>query len=122
ITADAAPVINARSLVVSNGQVFFRTREAAVARQTTTRVSVASGGTQGNDSSGSPGNLFFGAPSISADGRFVAFATSATNLVPGDTNGVVAVFVQDASATGRAWVGLTGVPAHVDVTRVGALA
>ena len=25
--------------------------------------------------------------SVSADGRFVAFSSSATNLVPGDTNG-----------------------------------
>src|SRR5207244_8735466 len=79
LTADAAPVINGRSLVVSNGQVFFRTSEATVARQTTTRVSVASDGTQGNDFS-------FG-PSVSADGRFVAFDSSASNLVSGNTKG-----------------------------------
>ncbi len=42
-------------------------------------VSVASDGTQGNASSGTP--------SISADGRFVGFQSYATNLVPGDTNG-----------------------------------
>jgi Tol biopolymer transport system component len=35
------------------------------------------------------------APSISDDGRFVAFASSATTLVPGDTNGAVDVFVRD---------------------------
>jgi hypothetical protein len=34
-------------------------------------------------------------PSISADGRFVAFASHASNLVPGDTNGNVDVFVHD---------------------------
>lgn len=33
--------------------------------------------------------------SISADGRCVAFVSSATNLVPGDTNGVWDVFVRD---------------------------
>ncbi len=32
---------------------------------------------------------------LSADGRFVAFWSSATNLVPGDTNGVQDVFVRD---------------------------
>ena len=50
-------------------------------RQTDTieRVSLAADGTQGNDSSGSP--------SISADGRYVAFSSDASNLVPGDTNG-----------------------------------
>jgi Tol biopolymer transport system component len=34
-------------------------------------------------------------PSISADGRFVAFESAASNLVPGDGNGVVDVFVHD---------------------------
>ena len=50
-------------------------------RQTDTieRVSVASDGTQGNGDST--------APSISADGRYVAFQSVASNLVPGDTNG-----------------------------------
>lgn len=32
---------------------------------------------------------------ISADGRYVAFASAASNLVPGDTNGVVDAFVFD---------------------------
>ena len=51
-------------------------------RQTHTieRVSVASDGTQGNGHSSSVG-------SISADGRYVAFDSNASNLVPGDTNG-----------------------------------
>jgi Tol biopolymer transport system component len=54
-------------------------------RQTseTTRVSVASDGTQAN---GRSGDDFFGEPSISADGRYVAFASEANNLVAGDTN------------------------------------
>jgi Tol biopolymer transport system component len=34
-------------------------------------------------------------PSISADGRYVVFMSSATNLVAGDTNGVDDVFVRD---------------------------
>ena len=34
-------------------------------------------------------------PSISADGRYVAFDSNATNLVPGDTNGYDDVFVHD---------------------------
>ena len=33
-------------------------------------------------------------PAISADGRFVAFESEATNLVPGDTNGAFDVFVR----------------------------
>jgi Tol biopolymer transport system component len=35
------------------------------------------------------------APSLSADGQYVAFESSSTNLVPGDTNGVADVFVRD---------------------------
>lgn len=35
------------------------------------------------------------APSLSADGRFVAFSSAATNLVYGDTNGQVDIFVRD---------------------------
>ncbi|KAB8332682.1 hypothetical protein SD80_019140 [Scytonema tolypothrichoides VB-61278] len=54
---------------------------------TLTRVSVALDGTQGNNSSSSP--------SISADGRFVAFSSSASNLVPGDTNNNSDIFVRD---------------------------
>jgi Tol biopolymer transport system component len=37
----------------------------------------------------------FGSPAISADGRYVAFRSEASTLVPGDTNGVADVFVTD---------------------------
>jgi hypothetical protein len=37
-------------------------------------------------------------PSISADGRYVAFLSSAMNLVDSDTNGVTDVFVRDTCA------------------------
>ena len=40
----------------------------------------------------------FGAPSISADGNRIAFSTAATNLVPGDSNGIPDVFVRDVAA------------------------
>src|SRR5262249_40666684 len=36
-----------------------------------------------------------GGATISADGRFVAFASDATNLVAGDTNSATDVFVRD---------------------------
>ncbi|MGZ8184294.1 MAG: hypothetical protein ACXWT1_20310 [Methylobacter sp.] len=52
-----------------------------------TRVSVDSAGKQGNDNSNSP--------SISADGRYVAFSSAAENLMPGDTNKATDVFVHD---------------------------
>ena len=69
----------ATNLVVgdTNGanDIFVHDRDTGA----TTRVSV--------DSAGVEGNLFSFVPSISADGRFVAFESGATNLVVGDTNG-----------------------------------
>src|SRR6185436_4097188 len=49
--------------------------------------------------------------SISADGRFVAFWSDATNLVAGDTNGFADVFVHDRQTGGteRVSVGPLGV-------------
>ncbi len=41
-----------------------------------------------------------GAPSISADGNRIAFASAATNLVGDDSNGVPDVFVRDVAAGG----------------------
>ena len=63
-------------------------------RQTgqTTRISLSTGGGQGNGTSGSP--------SISVDGRYVAFDSVASDLVPGDTNGWSDVFVHDRGAGG----------------------
>jgi Bacterial Ig-like domain len=56
------------------------------------RVSVASSGTEtiieaDGDS--------FGTPSISADGRYVAFGSAASNLVANDTNRLVDIFVHE---------------------------
>jgi Tol biopolymer transport system component len=53
----------------------------------TTRVSVTSAGLEANGGSQSP--------AISYDGRYVAFASNASNLVDGDTNGFTDVFVHD---------------------------
>ena len=56
---------------------------------TTERVSVATNGTEGNDRSGYDGLV------ISADGRFVAFTSYASNLAPGDTTTDLDLFVRD---------------------------
>ena len=73
------------------------------AAQATTRVSVATGGAQGlgGDS---------GQPSITQEGRWIAFASAATNLVPNDTNGERDVFLHDrvAGTTRRLSVGPGG--------------
>ncbi|MDH5219110.1 MAG: hypothetical protein OEX19_15510, partial [Gammaproteobacteria bacterium] len=51
------------------------------------RISVSTGGLQAN-----AGSI---KPSISADGRYVAFASAASNLVSGDTNGQYDIYVHD---------------------------
>ncbi len=73
---------------------------------TTTRVSVSSEGTQGNYNSYEE--------SISDDGRYVAFRSSSTNLVTGDTNGAEDIFVHDrqTGVTSRVSVGAGGAQAN----------
>ncbi len=80
--------------------VFVFDRQA----QTVERVSVASDGSQGTGDT----------PAISADGRYVAFTTSASTLVAGDTNGVQDVFVHDRTTgeTVRASVASDGTQAN----------
>lgn len=47
------------------------------------------------DSSGRPGDEFSSFPALSADGRYVAFESDATNLARGDRNGITDVFRHD---------------------------
>jgi len=79
--------------------VFVLDRQTGMVEQ----VSVASDGTGGNLSSGDS--------DISEDGRFVVFASSASNLVVNDTNGSYDVFVHDRQ---------TGVTSRVSVASDGA--
>ena len=66
--------------------VYLRDRAAG----TTERVSA---GPNGEDADGQSAT-----PALSADGRYVAFTSAATNLVPGDGNGRFDVFVRDRDA------------------------
>jgi len=81
--------------------VFIRDR---VARETE-RVSIGSRGAQAD------GNSWY--PSISADGRFVAFTSGAANLVAGDTNGAADIFIRDRAKrkTERVSIGSRGAQA-----------
>ncbi|MGH8881247.1 MAG: hypothetical protein ACRD0P_28525, partial [Stackebrandtia sp.] len=82
------------------------TPPAATSCENTTRVSVASNGSQAND--------FSENPAISADGRYVTFSSGASNLVPGDTNATYDVFVRDrrTGATSRVSVASDGSQAN----------
>jgi hypothetical protein len=63
--------------------VFVRDRTSGV----TERVSLGPNGVEANNDSGHP--------SLSADGRFVAFTSLASNFVPGDSNFLDDIFVRD---------------------------
>jgi Tol biopolymer transport system component len=74
----------------------------------TERVSVGSAGQQGNSASNTV--------DLSRNGRIVVFSSSASNLVRGDTNGVVDVFRRDLNSrtTRRVSVGIAGQQANGD--------
>jgi Tol biopolymer transport system component len=80
----------------------------ALAQYSTTRVSVSSTEAQATDNSYNP--------SISADGRYVAFLSLASDLVPGDTNAHTDVFVRDrqTGTTERVNLGPNSVEANGD--------
>jgi Tol biopolymer transport system component len=69
-----------------NRDVYLRDRQTGQIE----RISVGLGGTQSNG--------YSGWPSISDDGRFVAFASESTNLVAGDPNNGRDIYVRDRSA------------------------
>src|SRR3989442_1286484 len=73
------------------GDVFVRDTCVGVpagCTPSTTRASVASDGSEGDAGSGFP-------LAVSADGRFIAFSSAASNFVAGDTNGATDMFVRD---------------------------
>jgi len=89
-TLDAAPVVNGSSIAISHGLVFYRRSEVGQAHNLLDRVSISTAGAEasGDDSA-------ISGPSLSPDGRFVAFRSRASNLVSGDTNNASDVFVRD---------------------------
>lgn len=95
-------------MVLALGSIFTlgSAMPAAWAHGTTERVSVSSNGKQGNsDSTG--GTI---GDAMTDDGRYVVFQSEASNLVPGDTNGVSDVFLRDrrTGQTQRVSVSSTG--------------
>ena len=84
------------------GDIFVHDRQTGQI----TRVSV--------DSSGAEANGGSDAPFISSDGRYVAFYSDASNLVAGDTNGMIDIFVHDrqTGATTRVSVDSSGAEAN----------
>ena len=74
--------------------IFVRDRQTGV----TERVSLDSDEVGGNEESDRP--------SISADGRYVAFDSWSTNLVPGVTSGLLQIFLRDRQAGVTEWLSM----------------
>ncbi|HUR26551.1 MAG TPA: calcium-binding protein [Planctomycetota bacterium] len=81
----------------------------AIAQAPTVLVHVSSGGIQGNGAAIATPTL-----GVSDDGSVIAFASAASNLVAGDANGVMDIFVRDRalSTTELVSCALTGVPGN----------
>ncbi len=92
----------AGNLVAGNtnwiGDIYIRDMQAGI-------TAVASAATNGGQANGRSYDA-----TMTPDGRYVAFASMATNLVPGDNNNIPDVFVRDtvAGTTTLASVGATG--------------
>lgn len=103
---------NASNLVAGDtngtGDAFVRDRLTGE----TTRVSIASDGTQSNGQSGDG--------DISADGRFVAFPSDATNLVAGDTNEFADIFLHDRLTRKTTLVSVTSAGTQAGINSYGA--
>ena len=87
--------------------VFVRDRQAGTAE------------TMSVSSSGAAGNGFSDGAAISADGRYVVFASAASNLVFGDSNGFVDIFLRDrvAGTTERVSISSTGAQSNSNATQ-----
>jgi Tol biopolymer transport system component len=81
---------NATNLVAGDTNSAYDIFVRDTTANTTTRVSVSTSGAEANNSSYRP--------SISADGRYVAFDSLASNLISGDTNSTYDIFVRDTTA------------------------
>lgn len=100
ISADGRFVAFTSSAAISPSAAIIVVHDRATGQ--TEIVSRASDGTLGDRSANYA--------SLSADGRYVMFHSAATNLVPGDTNGVEDVFVRDR---------LLGVTTRVSLSALG---
>ncbi len=82
----------AKKLCVGTSLLILVSHVSALEVEAISRISLAPDGSEANGSSGTP--------EVSADGRYVAFSSDASNLVPNDTNGVRDVFRYD-TLTGK---------------------
>jgi cysteine-rich repeat protein len=103
VAVDPNPLVAGRSVAISDGVVYFRTPEWRQALQQTEFVSVDRNG-------GLPNELTSHRPALSWNGRFVAFSSSATDLVGGPRSALFHVYLRDRreGTTERVSIGQDG--------------
>lgn len=108
ISADGRSVTYVATNPAGRDQVYVTDRATRV----TTLVSAAPDGTSGDDWSDTP--------SISGDGRWITYASASGNLVPGDTDGVLDVFLWDRETATTTLVtsGENGAPSGGSITAI----
>jgi uncharacterized repeat protein (TIGR01451 family) len=106
--------------VATGAAVLLGPASALAAHNVNEPMSIAPDGAIGNGSS-VIGDHLGDYGDMTPDGRFVVFASAASNLVPGDTNGVGDVFVRDrrTGVTERVSVGPRGVQGNGDSNFLG---
>lgn len=105
-TVDAAPVLDGRSLALSNGRLFYRRSETASAHRRTVRVSANADGGDATPHSPPFAAIATDAPSLSGNGRFVVFHSLAQDLeattgAGRETDFQIDVFVRDRDVDGN---------------------
>jgi Tol biopolymer transport system component len=105
---------DATDLVPGDGNATTDIFVRDVAAGTTERVDVSSDEEEANSPSGISVHGGSAKPDISADGRYVTFESSASNLVPGDTNGAIDSFRRDRLAGTTDRVSISDVEEQAD--------
>lgn len=105
---------NAGNLVSNDQNYHYDVFVKDLSTGTVSLVSASAAGTPNNGSNTTMGSL-------SSDGRYVAFTSDATNLVTGDTNGKVDLFIKDLVTGGiqRVSVEVSGTQGNNDSFRPG---
>lgn len=91
LTVDAEPLVNGASLAVSNGSVFYRRSPTQASGMETVLASPRFDGSRGGDAQSS-------LPVITPDGRYVAFLSFASDLLPPSAEAARGIFVRDLQA------------------------
>ena len=95
LEAEAGLMVDRRSLAISDGLVFFRRSEAAAAERVTEVASLGPGDSAGN------GHSYF--PTMSDDGRYVAFYNDGDNWIGGVSDGLYVRDLVAGTTEASAW-------------------